>query len=110
LAHLVVDAIIDKKGSDILLLDIRGHSIITDFFVLCNGDSIRQLKALTSGVTQQVKEHANEYPMGVEGVPESGWMLVDFGDVIVHIFAPEKRRYYNLEELWGDGHVVVRVP
>ena len=107
-AHFLVDTLLEKKGSDILLMDIREHAIFTDYFVICNGDNKRQLKALADSVTQEAKKQADLFPWGVEGQPEFGWILVDFGDVVVHLFAPEQRSYYDLEELW-DGHVVVSI-
>ena len=109
LAHTLVDTLIDKKGSDILLLDITEQAVFTDFFVLCNGDNRRQLDALSDAVREAAREKAQRSPRGSEGDPASGWMLVDFGDVIVHIFAEEQRDYYNLEELWSEARVVLRV-
>jgi ribosome-associated protein len=107
---LLVDVIIDKKGSDILVLDIRDQALFADYFILCNGESDRQLRALMNAVVTGAKEKADTAPWGTEGEPENGWVLVDYGAVIVHIFSPEKRAYYNLEELWSDGHVVLRMP
>ncbi len=109
LANILVDSLIDKKGSDILLLDIRDQAVFTDFFLLCSGDSGRQLKALTESVTETAKLGLDLLPWGVEGDPDEGWVLVDFGGVVIHIFLPERRRYYNLEQLWSLGHVLLRV-
>ena len=109
LAHTLVDTLIDKKGSDILLLDITEQAVFTDYFVLCNGDNRRQLDALSDAVREAARERGERNPRGSEGDPASGWVLVDFGDVIVHLFAEEQRQYYNLEELWADAHVVLRV-
>ena len=107
-AHFLVDTLLEKKGSDILLMDIRERAIFTDYFVICNGDNKRQLKALADSVTDEAKKQAEVMPWGVEGQAEFGWVLVDFGDVVVHLFDPEQRDYYALEELW-DGHVVVSI-
>lgn len=109
LANLLVDSILDKKGSDILLLDLREQAIFTDYFLLCNGDSDRQLQALAEGITETAKKVGDVLPWGVEGDAESGWVLVDYGDIIIHIFSPEKRAYYNLEELWSHARVVLRI-
>lgn len=106
---MLVDTIIDKKGSNILLLDIRDQAIFTDFFILCNGDNDRQIRALTEAVLEAADEKAGEQPRGTEGEPETGWVLVDFGGVIIHLFSPEKRDYYSLEELWARAHVVLRM-
>ena len=109
MAHLLVDTILEKKGTDITLLDIRDQAVFADYFLLCNGDNARQLGALTEGIAEEAKKNARTLPLGVEGDPQSGWMLVDFGDLIVHIFAPEKRNYYNLEELWSQAHTVLEM-
>ena len=104
-----MDTILDKKGSDILLLDIRDHAVFTDFFLLCNGENERQLQAMAEGIAESAKKKMSTLPWGIEGEASSGWLLVDFGDVVVHLFSDEKRRYYNLDDLWGDGHVVLRM-
>lgn len=106
---MLVDTIIDKKGSNILLLDIRDQAIFTDYFILCNGDNDRQIRALTEALLEAADEKAGEQPRGTEGEPETGWVLVDFGGVIIHLFSPEKRDYYSLEELWTRAHVVLRM-
>lgn len=92
-----------------MLLDIQKQTVLTDYFLLCNGDNPRQLKALAEGLAEEAKKKGDSRPWGIEGEPESGWLLIDFGNVIVHIFAPEKRTYYNLEELWSKGRVVLRM-
>ncbi len=109
LAHLIVDTILEKKGSDITLLDIRDQAVFADYFLLCNGDNKRQLSTLANSIAEEAKKNARVLPLGIEGEPESGWLLVDFGDLIVHIFAPEKRNYYNLEELWSQAHTVLEM-
>lgn len=109
LANLLVDSLLDKKGNDLLLLDMRDQAIFTDYFLLCSGESNRQLKALAEGVKETAKKEMDVLPWSVEGDPESGWVLVDYGGVIIHLFSPEQRRYYNLEELWDSGHVVLRI-
>lgn len=106
---MLVDTIIDKKGSNILLLDIRDQAVFSDYFIICSGESDRQLNALTDAVIAAAREKAGARPRGTEGEAESGWVLVDFGGVILHLFSPDKRDYYNLEELWSDGHVVLRM-
>lgn len=104
-----MDAILDKKGVDILLLDIRDEAIFTDYFLICNGENDRQIKALVDGITDDARKKADSPPWGTEGEPSSGWVLLDYGDLIVHLFSPEKRSFYNLEELWGNSHVVLRM-
>jgi ribosome-associated protein len=105
----VVDIVEEKLGEDILLLDIRELSLFADFFVICNGTSERQLKALVEGVRETVKNELDILPHHIEGEPASGWVLLDFIDVIVHIFTPELRAYYDLEGLWHEGKVLLRM-
>ena len=108
-SNLLIDSILDKKGSDILLLDMQEQILFADYFLLCNGESSRQLKALISGMREEAKAEAQEIALNVEGNPEDGWMCVDFGHVVVHCFDPMAREYYNLEELWQDARVVVKI-
>jgi ribosome-associated protein len=108
LAHVIVDAAADRKASDTVLLDLRKVALIADYFVLCNGQSARQIKAIADGIIESVKA-LGVRPLAVEGGPESGWVLVDVGAVVVHIFSPELRAYYALEELWSDAPVVVHI-
>lgn len=109
LARLLVDAIADKKGEDIVLLDIRGLSPFADYFVIGTGTSERQLKALADGLEEASRQTYKKRPRRVEGHPETGWVLMDYGDVIVHLFSVERRRYYNLEGLWREGRIIVRM-
>lgn len=104
-----MDVLADRKAEDILLLDIHEVSITADYFVLCNGLSERQLGALRSSVREKTKSDLNVLPMHVEGQPDSGWILMDYGSVVVHLFTPELRAFYDLEDLWRDGNVVVRI-
>jgi ribosome-associated protein len=108
LAHTIVDVAADKMGSDIVLLDIREVSLLADYFVICTADSDRQLEAIREAIVEKVKE-LGVRPLGVEGVASSGWVLIDYGSVITHIFAPEQRAYYQLERLWGEAVKVVHV-
>jgi len=109
LARRIVDVLEDKLGEDILLLDIHEHSPFTDYFVICSGSSERQLKALADGVRETIKKETDILPHHIEGEPLAGWILMDYLDVIVHIFAPALRSYYNLEGLWQAGKVLLRV-
>jgi ribosome-associated protein len=100
LAKHIVDVVEAKKAEDIVLLDLRPDAIIADFFVICNGNSDRQIKALVANVREAVKETYSKLPLAIEGTADSGWMLLDYGDVVVHIFLQDKRNYYDLEGLW----------
>jgi ribosome-associated protein len=108
LAHVVVDVIADKKGEDIVLLDIRPVSLIADYFVIGTGDSERQIKAILEGIDERLRKE-EVHPLHVEGTPSSGWMVLDYGSVIVHVFGPEERAYYQLELLWKNATLVVRI-
>ena len=103
-----MDAAADKKASDIVLLDLRKLALIADYFVLCNGQSARQIKSIAGGIIESIK-NTGMRRLAVEGAPESGWVLVDAGAVIVHVFSPEVRAFYALEELWRDAPVVVHI-
>lgn len=111
LAREIVDLIADKKGENIVLLDLRGRTIIADYFVVCSGGSERQLKAIVEGVTEELKKDYEIRPRSVEGDAETGWVLIDFIDIVVHAFAPEVRDYYNLEEFWTaqDANVLLKM-
>ena len=96
-----MDIVEDRKADDIVLLDLRPDVVMTDFFVLCNGNSDRQMKALVDHIREGVKERFSKLPFSVEGTAESGWVLIDYSDVVVHLFLEEKRQYYDLENLWS---------
>ena len=81
----------------------------TDYFVFCNGSSDRQLRALQESVLESVKKECSVIPWGKEGSGEAEWVLLDYGDVIVHLFSPEKRAYYDLEGLWQEGKVLLHI-
>jgi ribosome-associated protein len=93
----------DKKAENIVLLDLRGLSPVTDFFVICTAGSSPQLRAVRDEVVVQMRKEQNMKPMFVDGSFESQWMIINFPNVLVHILSPEKREYYALEELWGDA-------
>lgn len=108
LARSLVETIADKKGADILLLDIRPITLLADYFLICTGESEPQIRAITEAVIRRVKQ-AGIIPLNVEGDSYSGWVLVDCGDIIVHVFAPAERSYYQLEKLWDKATVVVKM-
>ncbi len=103
-----MDIISDKKGEDILLLDTHTVSYIADYFVIATGESERQIKAISDEIQRQLKAQST-LPLGVEGKPESGWVLLDYGSVIAHLFSPDMREFYHLENLWAHAPVVVRM-
>ncbi|GAB4528048.1 MAG: ribosome silencing factor [Anaerolineales bacterium] len=107
-AKKLVDVLEDKKATDILLLDVRALSPFTEYFVLCSGASHRTLQALVQAA-REAGHQEYDLPSRVEGVPQDGWMLVDFGDVVLHVFSPDQRAYYQLEDLWREARVVLRL-
>jgi ribosome-associated protein len=100
---------VDKRGEDILLLDIRKVSILADYFVIGSAASERQTKAIIEGVAQETKRAWDIRPLHIEGEASGGWVLMDYGSVVVHLFAAEARDYYDLDGLWRDGRTVVRM-
>lgn len=111
LAHKIIDIIEEKQASDIVLLDVGDHTSIASYFVIATIDNERQAKAIEDEILQQLRMEQNLRPLGMEGVEENsgGWVLLDYGDVIVHLFTDEKRDYYQLEELWNKANVVLKV-
>jgi ribosome-associated protein len=104
-----VEVIADKKGEDLLLLDIRDISILADYFVIGSTTSERQARAIIEDIKQETKQAFDVRPLNIEGEAATGWVLMDYGGVVVHLFTPEMRAYYDLEELWRAGRVVVRM-
>lgn len=104
----IINALEEKKGEDILLLDIQGLATFADYFVICSGTSERMLQALAEAAVEQVRNR-HHLRARVEGEARDGWVLVDFGDIILHLFSPDRRNYYRLEELWSAGRVILRV-
>lgn len=108
LGRAIVDFAVGKLGEDVLLLDIRPVATFADYFVICSGASERQIQAIYEDILAKLGEMGIQ-PLGSEGTAASGWLLMDYGSVIVHIFLPVTRRYYNLEQLWKDAKPVVRI-
>jgi ribosome-associated protein len=103
-----LDLISDKKGAEIVLLDTRPVSFIADYFVIATTDNERQMKAIADDIQKQLKKHSI-LPLGIEGTPESGWVLMDYNGVIVHLFSLAMRDFYRLEELWERAPMLVRM-
>ncbi|MBI4673526.1 MAG: ribosome silencing factor [Chloroflexi bacterium] len=107
-AREIAEIISDKKGSDIVLLDTGKVSTIADYFVIATAESERQAKAMVDEIEKKMKQH-RKLPLSVDGEMNSGWVLLDYGGVIVHIFDPGTRDYYDLEDLWSNAPVLVRM-
>jgi ribosome-associated protein len=93
----------DKKAAELVTLDLRGVLGYTDWFVICSGNTERQTKAIHDGILEGLKHEHNVLPRRVEGVASADWILMDYLDVVVHIFTPATREFYRLEQLWGEA-------
>jgi ribosome-associated protein len=107
LAAAAIEYAADRKALDIVQLDLRGIIGYTDYFVICSGRSDRQVKAIHDAIYQGMKSEHGRLPRRVEGLSQSRWILMDYLDVVVHVFTPETREYYRLEQLWGEAPVQV---
>lgn len=95
-------AAFDKKAKDVLVLDLQGLTTITDYFVICSGESTPQVKAIEEEIEKRFSKEGLK-PLGIEGLKNSLWVLMDYGDVIIHIFEEQTRAFYELEKLWIDA-------
>jgi ribosome-associated protein len=107
-ARQVVAAASEKKATDIVLLDTRGVCSFADYFVMCSGESSKQIEAIRDEIGHSLKKEGI-LPHHCEGAIDSGWLLIDLRDVIVHIFAPIEREHYQLDQLWSQATPVVRI-
>jgi len=101
----VVQIVEDKKGRDTILLDLQGISMVTDYFLIVTGNSTTQVKAITDNLSEKLPEQGLAV-LRIEGLQEAKWVLVDCGDLVIHVMTPDQREFYNLERLWGDAKVV----
>jgi ribosome-associated protein len=108
LARKAVEAASEKQANNIVLLDLRELGSFTDYFVICAGESTRQIRTIADEIEKALKKEG-VLPHHHEGAPDSGWMLLDYGDVVVHIFGADEREYYRLDELWGEATPVLRI-
>lgn len=108
IARVIVSVLEEKKGENILLLDIHDQADFADYFVICSGTSDRMLQALADDTLEQMRKR-HDLRGRVEGEARDGWMLIDYGAIVVHLFSPDRRNYYRLEELWSKGKVLLRL-
>ena len=108
LAHRIVNVASDKKASDIVLLRTAEVTTMADYFVIASGRSETQVQALSKAIVDELRDEGIK-PIGVEGRSNARWVLLDYGSVIVHLFAPEEREYYGLERLWSEATQVARL-
>ncbi len=106
-ALLAADAAESKLAGDVIVLDLQEHTPVTDFFVIASGGTRVQIRAITEAI-EQALEDAGAAPPRTEGRDDGRWVLLDYGDVVVHVMNPREREYYNLERLWGDTLVLER--
>jgi ribosome-associated protein len=105
----VVDIAGEKQAIDTVLLDVREVCTFADYFVICSGEATRQINAIFESIERALKKEG-ALPSHSEGTPDSGWILMDFGDVIIHIFSTFERDYYQFDQLWSKAKTLVRIP
>ena len=104
LFKVIINAILDKKGENIVSLDLKKiPEAVSDFFIICQANNNNQLRAIADNIEKEVKEKCDEIPFKHEGRQAEQWILIDYVDVVVHIMLPEPRKFYRLEELWSDA-------
>ncbi len=106
LINCIVKGIFEKKGQDVVKIDLRNlENRITDYFIICHGNSVTQVDSITSSVEEIVREETGEKPTHIEGLENCFWVLLDYIDVVVHIFQEKYRNFYSLESLWADAEI-----
>jgi ribosome-associated protein len=106
ISELAIHGIQEKKGNDIVRLDLRNiHSSVTDYFVICHADSTTQVKAIANSIEDEIFKATQQDPWRKEGLEYGEWILLDYVNVVVHIFRTDKREFYGVEDLWGDAEV-----
>jgi ribosome-associated protein len=100
LAELLIDAAEDKKAWDPVVIDLQGRTTVADYFVICDGETDRQLRSIADAMVERAREHGVR-PLAVNGYEEATWILLDFDSVLAHVFLPGERAYYDLETLWA---------
>jgi ribosome-associated protein len=106
ISELAIHGIQEKKGNDIVRLDLRNiHSSVTDYFVVCHADSATQVKAIANSIEDEIYKALKQDPWRKEGLEYGEWILLDYVNVVIHVFRTDKREYYGVEELWGDAEI-----
>ena len=109
LAHHSVEVLADGQAADVVLLDLTQISAFTDYFVVATIDNVRQMRAVLDALQDDLREHSSDRLAREEGSTESGWVLFDLSEVVVHLFSLERRAYYNIEGLWSSAREVVHI-
>lgn len=106
ISELAIHGMQEKKGNDLVRLDLRGvNSSVTDYFVICHADSTTQVKAIANSVEEEIYKALQQEPWRKEGLEHGEWILLDYIDVVIHIFRTDKREFYGVEDLWGDAEI-----
>ncbi|MGZ3753728.1 MAG: ribosome silencing factor [Mucilaginibacter sp.] len=106
ISELAIHGIQEKKGNDIVRLDLRNlNSSVTDYFVVCNADSTTQVKAIANSIEDEIYKATQQEPWRKEGLEYGEWILLDYVNVVIHVFRTDKREYYGVEDLWGDAEI-----
>lgn len=106
ISELAIHGIQEKKGNDIVRLDLRNiHSSVSDYFVICHADSTTQVKAIANSIEDEIFKATQQEPWRKEGLQYGEWILLDYVNVVVHVFRTDKREFYGVEELWGDAEI-----
>jgi len=106
ISELAIHGIQEKKGNEIVRLDLRNlNSSVTDYFVVCHADSTTQVKAIANSIEDEIFKATQQEPWRKEGLEYGEWILLDYVDVVVHVFRTDKREFYGVEELWGDAEI-----
>ena len=106
ISEAIVFGIQEKKGNDIVRLDLRNiHSSVADYFIVCHAESSTQVKAIAGSIEEEVYKALREDPIRKEGFQNAEWIILDYGDVVVHVFKTDKRAHYGIEDLWGDAEI-----
>ena len=107
LINKITDLILDKHGSEIKIINVSKLTSLTDYFIICSSDSNPKTKALINHIIDNIKNEFDLKPLNSEGIENLDWVLLDYINIVVNIFSPEKRNYYNIEKLWGDAEITV---
>lgn len=105
LIDTITEGLLEKKGRDVKILDVSSLTTLTDYFVVCHGNSETQIRALANSVIENVKEKLGENVWKKEGLDARRWIILDYVNVVVHIFSEEKRQYYGIERMWNDAEI-----
>ena len=107
LINKITDLILDKHGSEIKIINVSKLTSLTDYFIICSSDSNPKTKALINHIIDNIKNEFDLKPLNSEGIENLDWVLLDYINIVINIFSPEKRNYYNIEKLWGDAEITI---